>query len=55
MTDKNPKGAGRKPNDFESKQVRVPVALIPGLASQIAAYKLELEENEQSTTNKTTS
>ena len=42
---KNKRGAGRKPNGYESKQVTVPVALIPDVKKLIEEWKLKNENN----------
>lgn len=40
----NPRNAGRKPNGYKTKQVSVPVALIPEIKKRIEEWKLEREE-----------
>ena len=49
----NPRNAGRKPNGYETKAMRVPVDLIPSFMSQIAQYKLNGEKNAKHDTAKT--
>lgn len=50
---KNERGAGRKPNWYKTKSLRVPTGLIPEFTARIAQYKLDGEENAKSNTNKT--
>lgn len=38
----NDRKAGRKPNNYESKTMRVPVELVPKFKADIAAYQLKV-------------
>ena len=50
---KNERNAGRKPNGYETKTLRVPVDLIPTFSSQIAEYKLKGDDNAKHDPTKT--
>ena len=43
MKKENKRNAGRKPNGYDSKQISVPVALIPELKKRIDEWKLNNE------------
>lgn len=48
----NVRNAGRKPNWYKTKTMRVPEDLIPAFTARIAQYKLDGEEHAKSNTNK---
>lgn len=46
---KNERGAGRKPNWYKTKSMRIPEDLIPEFSARIAEYKLKGDQNAKHT------
>jgi hypothetical protein len=48
MTEDKPKKMGRPPNAEPTKQVRVPVSLIPAIENMVRAYRMQPNQQVQS-------